>query len=117
MLWIVLLYNKQYFWFGMIILRILFESNAHKNISLPLQIMLNNYPCTKQVIMFFMFSTIKTFTVNPKNYGLEIEDIGSKEGVQHGQDIIAAVNVKKQSTHETGAYKNLGTTLVLLYML
>ncbi len=36
-----------YFWFGIIILRILMERATHKNSSLPLQVMLNIYPCTK----------------------------------------------------------------------
>ncbi len=89
MLWIFSLYNKQLFWFGIIILRILFESATHKNISLPLQVMLNIYPCTKQVIMFFMFSTIKAFAVSTKNCGPDIADIGSKEDARHGGDIIA----------------------------
>ncbi len=41
-------------------------------------------------------------------------DIRSKEGAQHGMDIIAAVSVEKHSIYYTEADKIIGTILILL---
>ncbi len=119
MLWIFSSYiiKIQYFWFGMIILRILFKPITHKNISLPLQVLSNIYPRTKHVIVFFMFSNTKTFAaVITMHFEPVLTHIVIKEDAEHGMDIITAVCAEQYLIYSAQAHKNLGMFLFKIYV-